>query len=134
MACSTTKRNTQAAPLNYIDLSGDQYETWEEDQYWTVLTRKEPHYPIDAARERISGCVKLIVGINSEGKMQGYKIESSYPEKVFDKAAASSLAKWTWQATKKNSALQPILTTINLNFSVEGSSYDPKYKENCLHS
>jgi len=134
IACSTTKTNKQAAPLNYIDLSGDMYDTWGVDQYWKVLTRTNPDYPISAARERISGCVNIIVGINSEGKMQGYKIKSSYPEKIFDQAAASSLAKWTWKATKKNSALQPIITTINLKFSVEGSSYDPKYKENCPHS
>jgi len=137
IACSTTqttkttKSNKHAASLNYIDLSSDQYKTRGTDEYWTVLTRTNPNYPIDAARKGISGCVNLVVGINSEGKMQGYKIKSSYPPKIFDNAAAAAIKKWQWKATKKNSALQPILTSIRLDFSVHGASYNPKYEKYC---
>jgi hypothetical protein len=35
---------------------------------------------------------------------------------VFDNAAAAALAQWQWKATKKNTTLQPILTSIRMDF------------------
>ena len=133
IACSSTKSDSQAPTLNYIDLTGDKIIE-AGDEYWTVVKRSVPRYPREAAIQGLNGCVNIIIGINADGKMQGYKIQSSYPKRVFDNVAAAALAQWQWKATKKNISLQPILTSIRLDFSVDGSSYNAKYEKNCPSS
>ncbi|WP_137225859.1 energy transducer TonB [Shewanella sp. MEBiC00475] len=119
-ASNDVPEDVKIEPINYIDLSlDDQRELAKE--YWVVQKRKEPKYPISAVREGLSGCVDLIVGINKEGKLNGYKIKSSYPQGVFDNYAAAALNKWQWAATDKNKNKAPVLTSIQFDFMVSGS-------------
>ena len=117
-------------PINYIDLSLDD-ERELAKEYWVVKKRKDPQYPISAARKGLSGCVDLIVGINKKGKLGGYKIKSSYPKGVFDNSAVEALNEWQWTATDKNKDNAPVLTSIQLDFMVSGSKNKTKVVNQC---
>ena len=129
VSCATTTK-VEEPKINYLDISGkDQIKL--VDEYWTVAKRIEPRYPISAAKNNISGCVDLIVGIDQNGKAQGYKVRSSYPKGVFDKNAAAAMVKWKWQATEKNTDNTPVLTSIRMDFSTSRNPSDPEYLQNC---
>lgn len=98
-ACKSTPEVEQAQ-IDYLDLSAKEQVTLVEE-YWTVVKRVEPRYPVSAVKNNISGCVDLIVGIDQNGKFKGYKVRSSFPKGVFDKNAAAALTKWKWKATEK---------------------------------
>ena len=131
-SCGTTQvdKTSSTAAITYIDLSQDDERSLVE-QYWTVKKRVEPRYPIQAAKKNISGCVDLIVGINEEGKLQGYKIKSSYPKGVFDKHAAAALGKWSWEPTSTNIDKKPVLTSIRLDFMMSLNIQDIDYLAHC---
>ena len=84
-ATPTTEKTVEK--IDYIDLSSVELRDRVKD-YWSILTRTEPRYPIKAAKKGLAGCVELMTIINSEGKAQGYKVLSSYPKGLFDEAAA----------------------------------------------
>ncbi|MBQ4856977.1 energy transducer TonB [Pseudoalteromonas sp. MMG007] len=116
--------------LDYIDLSSIELRDKVKD-YWGIATRTEPRYPVEAARKNLAGCVELITIINSEGKAQGYKVLSSYPKGLFDKAAAQSLNTWSWLPTAANTAKEPVLTHIRIDFTLTSKPVGKKYLKNC---
>ncbi|MDP5214492.1 energy transducer TonB [Pseudoalteromonas tunicata] len=129
VSCASTTP-VEKTKIDYLDLSAKEQANLV-DAYWTVTKRVEPQYPISAAKNNISGCVDLIVGIDQSGKARGYKVHSSYPEGLFDKNAAAALVKWQWQATEKNKGNTPILTSIQMDFMTSRNPTDAGYLENC---
>lgn len=115
--------------IAYVDLTGKTYI--ETDDYWIVKTRHPPIYPAKAAKQRIIGCVSVIVGINSNGKAGGYKVTKSYPEGVFDKRAAAALSQWEWKPGKKNSDKIPTIQTQQLSFYLDKPSNKAEAEKHC---
>ena len=133
-SCASTTENSTSnsveEPIKYVDLSSDeQMEVFNE--YWVVTKRQEPQFPLKAAKKSLSGCVELVIGINSDGKMAKYNIKNSYPEGLFDKSAAAALKKWKWSASPKNVDKTPALTTIQLDFMVSGAQNKPEAQKQC---
>lgn len=128
-ACSSTPE-TEQVQSNYLDLSAKKQVKLVEE-YWTVVKRVEPRYPVSAAKKNISGCVDLIVGIDQKGKAKGYKVRSSFPKGVFDKNAAAALTKWKWKATEKNKDSIPVLTSVRLDFTTSRNPTEIEYLKNC---
>ncbi|WP_105168349.1 energy transducer TonB [Pseudoalteromonas sp. T1lg23B] len=134
-ACSTT--DTAKIPpkeqVKYIDLTADDNHKLLE-KYWVSKIRREPIYPIDAAKKGLSGCVDFIVGINSNGKLSTYKVHQSYPQGVFDEYALVALSKWRWEAAENNHDKQPVLTTIQMDFMIQGSTNKIDANSHCGYS
>jgi len=120
-------------PIQYVNLTLDDKKELIKE-YWVVEKRQEPQYPISAARKGLSGCVDLIIAINSDGKSGGYKVKKSYPEGVFDKYAVAALNHWKWAATDKNADRKPVLTTIQLDFMADGAKNKIEAEEQCKFS
>ncbi|WP_299807458.1 energy transducer TonB [uncultured Shewanella sp.] len=118
IGCQTTEKTVNVD--NYLNLTTEDKKDALK-QYWTITKRVEPQYPIQAAIDRLSGCVELLFGINELGRVSGYQVKNSYPEGVFDQYAAASLTQWHWQSTPENTAKQPVLSTIKLQFMVENA-------------
>ncbi|MEE2002584.1 energy transducer TonB [Alkalimonas sp. MEB108] len=135
VACASNDKVEVATdePIQYMDLTSDDKKELIKE-YWVVEKRQEPKYPIDAARKGLSGCVDLIVGINSDGRLGGYKVKKSYPEGVFDEHAAAALTHWKWVATEINSDKTPVLTSIQLDFMVSGSKNKTESENQCGYS
>lgn len=127
-ATPTTEKTVEK--IDYIDLSSVELRDRVKD-YWSILTRTEPRYPIKAAKKGLAGCVELMTIINSEGRAQGYKVTSSYPKGLFDEAAARSLNTWAWLPTAVNTTKQPILTHIRIDFMIDSIPVGKKYLKNC---
>lgn len=115
VGCSSTNNNqTTEAVINALDLTAQKSQT---KNYWVVTKNSYPTYPISAAKNDISGCVEFSFVINGSGNAHNIKIIKSVPQKIFNKAATKSLKEFRWAATDKNKLLQPVLTTIQLDFS-----------------
>ncbi|WP_299011901.1 energy transducer TonB [uncultured Shewanella sp.] len=108
------------SPIQYIDLTSKDYKE-RVKEYWVLDKNQAPRYPISAARKRVSGCVDVIVGIKKDGRMGEYKVMKSYPEGIFDQYATAALKHWKWSATQDNSDSAPVLTSIQLDFMVDGA-------------
>ncbi|WP_235839594.1 energy transducer TonB [Cognaticolwellia mytili] len=128
-SCAPTTK-VDKTKIDYLDLSGKEQVKLAEE-YWRVVKRIEPRYPVSAAKNNISGCVDLIVGIDQNGKATGYKVRSSYPKGVFDNNAAAALVEWKWKVTDKNKNSTPVLTSIRMDFSTSRNPTEAKYLENC---
>lgn len=132
VACASNKSADDALlqPIDYIDLtSHDNKELI--NNYWIVTKRQDPQYPGNAARNGVSGCVSVIVGINSDGTAGGYKVQKSFPKDVFDDYALAALSQWKWKASKQNTDKEAVLTTIQLDFMVNGSYNKAEAEEVC---
>lgn len=65
------------------------------------VLRYEPIYPKEAASAQIEGSVVLKFDISTTGKVANISIIKSKPEGVFDKSAATALAKWQYQTSNQ---------------------------------
>ncbi|GEB69629.1 energy transducer TonB [Pseudoalteromonas carrageenovora] len=130
-ACSsTTDSSEDISKLNYLDLSTPELRDTEKE-YWLNKKRVEPIYPAKAAKKGITGCVELVTVINSQGKAQGYKVISSYPEGVFDQSSLKAVKLWRWKAAPQNTNKQPVLTNIRLDYSLTPKPTGEEYLKNC---
>lgn len=129
VSCSSNTKD-EKIDTQFLDLSGDEYSELVSG-YWVITERVAPQYPASAARNRVSGCVDLVVGIGSEGRVEGYKIRSSYPKGVFDDYAVAAVGQWRWKATEENVDRTPVVAALRLDFTTEMNPSDPRYLENC---
>lgn len=128
-ACSSTT-SEEKTDTQYLDLSSAENRELVDD-YWVVSKRTAPQYPVSAARDGVSGCVELAVGIGSDGRVQGYRTLSSYPQGVFDDYAAAALGEWKWEATEANADRTPVIAHKSLSFTIEKDQEDPDFIANC---
>jgi TonB family protein len=56
---------------------------------------KPPKYPADAAANKISGKVVLLVDVATDGSVRNVEVESSKPAGVFDQVAVDAAKEWT---------------------------------------
>ncbi|WP_334016192.1 energy transducer TonB [Alteromonas sp. S167] len=112
-ACSTTPE-VKDNELQPIDLIGKK-DALEE--MWIVSKTDYPKYPINAAKQGISGCVDFSFVINSDGKAQDIQVIKAIPGSIFIGSAKKSLKKFRWQPTELNNLRQPAITTLQLDFS-----------------
>jgi TonB family protein len=111
---STTENATEKVATNTLDLRNDITQT---ENFWVVAKRSYPIYPTNAARQGISGCVEFSFVISKSGKAQNIQIIKAVPERIFNKAALKSLREFRWTPANTNISLNPVLTTIQLDFA-----------------
>ena len=61
------------------------------------LQRIAPQYPRQAARDGISGSVKLEITVNPDGTVRDARVLSSNPRGVFDSAAVTAVLRWRFK-------------------------------------
>lgn len=65
------------------------------------LTRIEPHYPVEAARQGLEGSVILSFDINTDGSVSNAKVIEEQPENVFGRNAIVAVEQWTYKPLNK---------------------------------
>lgn len=131
--CSSNDNTTASfseLSSNYVDLSDKQHSD-KLSNYWKAVKRVNPDFPSLAAKKRLSGCVDIIVGINEDGKMGIYHVKSSYPDDLFVDNAIASLEKWRWSAAPENTSKTSVLTSIQLDFYLQGSKNSEEFAKHC---
>ncbi len=78
------------------------------------IIRKEPTYPSQAAKNGISGYVKLTFLIDGNGKVLAPEVVESNPQGLFDKAALKAIEQW--QYPRQN---QKKVVSAQLNFRLD---------------
>lgn len=80
-----------------------------------IIVRVEPRYPIDAAKEGITGYVQLKFDIDTDGSVFNVKVIKASPKAVFDAEAEKALLKWRYapKATVQKDNL------IQLDFQID---------------
>jgi protein TonB len=131
-ACQSNEINVPESEkfTNYLDLTLEPQKS-QLDNYWQVVSRVTPAYPIDAARKGLSGCTELIAAINPDGSVSAYKVVKSYPEGVFDVKSAESLTQWRYAPTETNKNAQPVLMTVQLDFWMENTKNKAEASKIC---
>ena len=114
-ACSNLN---QSSEIEYLDLVGDKEAV---DSYWVVDRVVVPGYPATAGKNGISGCVEFTLLIDANGKPQNMAVIKSFPGSTFNKKAYEALRKFRWAPGASNTQKQPVLTTIQLDFTTQKS-------------
>ena len=83
------------------------------------LMRIEPRYPLEAARQGISGEVLLAFDVTAGGRVDDIAILHSRPSGLFDAAASEALAKWQYEATGQRSRHK-----VMLSFALDAPQLD----------
>ena len=86
------------APVQLPQHSGPDNGWTAADRGATPLVRVEPRYPTDAARDGISGWVKLAFTIAANGAVTDVSVIAAEPARVFDREAIRALRRWKYQA------------------------------------
>lgn len=110
------KLKTQVV-INATDLT---QETDEVDL--TPIKRKEPRYPVDAARKGLFGYVAVRFLINENGEVTAVDTMDAFPEKVFEKETVKAVKKWRYQATG-----QKHVQRIRMDYSLSGDIQIPQF-------
>lgn len=79
------------------------------------ILRKEPKYPISAARRGQFGFAEARFLIDEKGRVQGVEIVNEYPKGTFDTATKNALINWKYQATG-----QKHIGRVSLSYTLDG--------------
>ena len=79
------------------------------------VMRVEPKYPIEAAKNRITGYVQLAFDISKTGEVSNINVVESNPIGIFDKVAVTALSQWQYQASKHGAEQ----ATVQLDFMMD---------------
>ena len=78
--------------------------------------RIEPKYPIEAAKNGVSGFVVLKFDIQSAGDVDNISIVKSYPQGTFDKTSVTALKQWLYEPSAHGS--EDVM--VQLDFEIDG--------------
>jgi len=84
-----------------------------------LVHKVQPVYPKQAAKHHIQGTVVLEAHIGKDGIVRDLRVVSGPPE--LTKAALDAVKQWRYRPYLVNSEPVEVETTININFTLEGS-------------
>lgn len=92
------------------------------DKAATPLVRIEPRYPVAAARDGISGWVKLGFSIDETGGVTDVEVLAAEPARTFNKEAIAALKRWKYQPKRLNGvAIKQTGLQVQLDFSLDSN-------------
>ncbi|WP_423187022.1 energy transducer TonB [Alishewanella sp. d11] len=103
-----------------IALQGPNLNTGMQNTMATPIVRVEPRFPLEAARQGISGWVKLAYSIDETGSVIDISIIEAEPKNIFDKEAIRALRRWKYQPQLVEG--QPVKQTnlqVQLDFQLQ---------------
>jgi TonB family protein len=83
-------------------------------QMATLISRREPEYPLEARQAGVSGLVELIATIGSDGTVKAVTVVKGDP--LLIKAAQDAVMQWRYRPTMLNGVPVQADTHITLNF------------------
>ncbi len=94
--------------------------TGPSDRGATPIVRINPKYPPVAARDGLSGWVKLSFTIDEVGQVIDVQVVDAEPKRVFDKEAVRALKGWKYQPQVENGiAVKQTGMQVQLDFNLE---------------
>ncbi|MGP9801393.1 TonB family protein [Rheinheimera sp. NSM] len=85
----------------------------------TPLVKVEPRFPVDAARQGISGWVKLSFSIDEAGAVTDVTVLAAEPGNIFNREAIRALRRWKYQPqVVDGKAIKQTNLQVQLDFSL----------------
>lgn len=90
------------------------------DRGATPLVRVEPRFPVEAARQGISGWVKLSFNIDQSGAVTDVTVLAAEPGNIFNREAIRALRRWKYQPQViDGKAVMQTNLQVQLDFSLQ---------------
>jgi TonB family protein len=83
-----------------------------------------PKYPADAAANRITGKVVLIVDVAADGSVTDARVEKSEPAGVFDQASLDAVKNWKFKPAVENGKPVAGRVRVPVNFAMDRDEGD----------
>jgi len=83
----------------------------------------KPVYPADAQAARVSGVVVIEVTIREDGRVRDAVVLRSIP--LLDQASLDAVRQWEFAPTVVNGKAVPVVTTVTVNFALQGYAPTP---------
>ncbi|MDP5149836.1 energy transducer TonB [Rheinheimera baltica] len=84
-------------PVTLPSSAGPILQQSQTDRGAAPLVRVEPRYPVDAARDGITGWVRLGFSIDESGAVTDISVLAAEPANVFNREATRALRRWKYQ-------------------------------------
>jgi TonB family protein len=94
--------------------------------------RVEPRYPLQAAKEGVSGYVHIKFDVDGEGNVQNAHVIKAMPEQVFEKEALKAVVQWKYSATGKVHKDQLVQLDFELDTPADMESIDVTPQEKSM--
>ncbi|MCC5825827.1 MAG: energy transducer TonB [Alkalimonas sp.] len=86
------------------------------------LVRVEPRYPVEAARQGISGWVQLRFSVDEAGNVQDVEVVAAEPANLFNREAMRALRRWKYQPKVVDGrAIKQTNLQVQLDFTLEAN-------------
>ena len=83
-----------------------------------LIHRVQPVYPALARQARVQGTVRLEAIIHENGEIANLRVISGHP--LLIQASLDAVEQWRYQPTSLNGQSMAVITTIDVNFRLEG--------------
>ncbi len=88
----------------------------------TPMVRVEPRYPVEAARQGISGWVQLRFSVDESGQVQDVEVIAAEPATIFNREAMRALRRWRYQPKLVDGrAVRQTNLQVQLDFTLDAN-------------
>lgn len=91
---------------------------WNNNQDPVPLFRKEPEYPMSAARARKDGYAKMKFTITPEGSITNIEVLETQGSSAFGTKGVEALAKWRYAPKFENGKAVPTESVVQLDYKI----------------
>ena len=91
---------------------------WNNNQDPVPLFRKEPEYPMSAARAGKDGYAKMKFTITPEGSVTNIEVVETHGSTTFGSKGVEALAKWRYAPKFENGKAVPVEAMVQLNYQM----------------
>lgn len=103
-----------------VALDGAPLQSSMRSNMATPLVRVEPRYPVEAARQGISGWVRLNFSIDESGSVMDVSVVAAEPKNIFEREAIRALRRWKYQPQLvEGKAIKQTNLQVQLDFQLQ---------------
>lgn len=92
------------------------YTAKEVDVHPTALQVIQPRYPDEAAKDKVSGSVVLLLLLDESGKVQEISVEESIPSGIFDQSAIEAFRNAPFSPAQRHGRVVKSRVRIKINY------------------